>query len=74
MSNKSDDVKKVHERTALGEEPASPNRRSGMMLARPGHYMAVAPIIPESKAKPTSTKSKRAVRLKISLPKTRKED
>jgi len=74
MPNKSSDVKKVHERTSLGGETSAPRRRVGMILARPGHHMAVSPIVSESKAKSTGTKSRRAVRLKISSETNPKEE
>jgi hypothetical protein len=73
MSNKSYDVKKVDERTSLGGEAPIPRRRMGMMLARPGHHAAVIQIVSEGKGKRTGTKSRRAVRLKISTETNSKE-
>ena len=73
MSNKSSDVKNVHERTSLGGEALGPHRRIGMMLAGPGRHAAVIQIVSEGKGKRTGTKSRRAVRLKISTETNSKE-
>jgi hypothetical protein len=66
MSNKPYDSSGVHERVSLGDVAPASRRRSGVTLARPGHFSATGHATASAVQSESSAKTgRRAVRAKI---------
>ena len=66
MSNKPYDPKEAHERVSLGDAAPASRRRSGIALARPGHFSATGHTTTSAMQRELHAKTgRRAVRAKI---------